>query len=34
MLGVAIACGQFLAAIFHTVHLLSIYTGNWLYSVE
>jgi len=33
MLGVAIACGRFLA-VFHTVHLLSISHQNWLYSVE
>ena len=33
MLGVAIACGWFLE-VFHTVHLLSIHTENWLYSVE
>jgi hypothetical protein len=33
MLGVAIACGRFLA-VFHTVYLLSISCRNWLYSVE
>jgi len=33
MLGVAIACGRFLA-VFHTVHLLSISYRKLLYSVE
>jgi hypothetical protein len=33
MLGVAIACGRFWA-VFHTVHLLSVHTEDWLYSVE